>query len=68
MIPRPGQSSIGTGFDTTPGGKGANQAVAAARLGYPVKMVGAVGDDVFGPALLENLKPRGRWNSSHGTR
>jgi ribokinase len=54
-IPRVGQTLIGTGFETTPGGKGANQAVAAARLGYPVKMVGMVGEDVYGPALLENL-------------
>lgn len=59
QIPVPGQTVIGTGFDTTPGGKGANQAVAAARLGYPVSMVGAVGDDVFGQALLDNLKRSG---------
>ncbi len=59
QIPRPGQSLIGTGFDTTPGGKGANQAVAAARLGYPVQMVGAVGEDVFGTALLDNLNAAG---------
>ena len=55
MIPRPGETVTGTGFETTPGGKGANQAVAAARLGYPVKMVGMVGEDVFGQALIENL-------------
>ncbi|HUH62380.1 MAG TPA: ribokinase [Terracidiphilus sp.] len=54
-IPRPGETVIGTGFETTPGGKGANQAVAVARLGYPVKMVGMVGEDVFGQALLKNL-------------
>jgi ribokinase len=58
-IPVPGQTVIGTGFDTTPGGKGANQAVASARLGYPVSMVGAVGDDVFGQALLDNLAKSG---------
>jgi ribokinase len=54
-IPSVGQTLIGTGFSTTPGGKGANQAVAAARLGYPVAMVGKVGDDVYGPQLIENL-------------
>lgn len=59
QIPRPGQSLIGTGFDTTPGGKGANQGVAAARLGYPVHMVGAVGEDVFGQSLLDNLTGAG---------
>ena len=59
QIPVPGQTVIGTGFDTSPGGKGANQAVAAARLGYPVKMVGAVGDDVFGQALLDKLAETG---------
>ena len=55
QIPRVGQTLIGTGFQTTPGGKGANQAVAAARLGYPVAMVAKVGDDNYGPALLKNL-------------
>src|SRR5580692_6347963 len=59
QIPRIGQTVIGTGFGTTPGGKGANQAVAAARLGYPVQMVGKVGQDVYGPALLENLASAG---------
>jgi ribokinase len=54
-IPLAGETLIGTDFATTPGGKGANQAVAAARLGYPVKMAGAVGEDVFGQALLDNL-------------
>ena len=59
QIPVPGQTVIGAGFRTTPGGKGANQAVAAARLGYPVHMVGAVGDDVFSQALLDNLAASG---------
>ncbi len=54
-IPRPGETLTGTNFTTTPGGKGANQAVAVARLGYPVYMVGMVGEDVFGQALLYNL-------------
>jgi ribokinase len=58
-IPAIGQTLIGTGFETTPGGKGANQAVAAARLGYTVAMVAKVGDDAYGPALLENLKRAG---------
>ncbi len=54
-IPRAGETLIGTNFAMTPGGKGANQAVAVARLGYPVSMVGMVGEDVFGRALLDNL-------------
>jgi ribokinase len=59
QIPRIGETLIGASFETTPGGKGANQAVAAARLGYPVEMVGMVGDDAYGPALLENLARAG---------
>jgi ribokinase len=59
QIPRIGQTLIGTSFETTPGGKGANQAVAAARLGYPVKMVGMVGEDAYGPVLLDNLAAAG---------
>jgi ribokinase len=58
-IPLAGQTLIGSDFTTTPGGKGANQAVAVARLGYPLWMVGAVGDDVFGQALLDNLANAG---------
>lgn len=59
QIPLIGQTVIGTSFSTTPGGKGANQAVAAARLGYPVQFVGKVGDDVYGPQLIENLSRTG---------
>jgi len=58
-IPRPGQTVTGIGFDTAPGGKGANQAVAVARLGSPAEMVGMVGEDVFGQALLDNLRDAG---------
>ena len=66
-IPSIGQTVIGSGFNTTPGGKGANQAVAAARLGYPVEMVGKVGDDVYGPALLDNLARAGVGTSAMET-
>jgi ribokinase len=59
LIPRIGQTVIGTSFSTTPGGKGANQAVAAARLGYPVRFLGMVGDDIYGPQLIENLSQAG---------
>ena len=59
QIPRVGQTIIGTSFSTTPGGKGANQAVAAARLGYPVQFVGMVGDDMYGPQLIQNLAAAG---------
>ncbi|MGO9436538.1 MAG: ribokinase [Terracidiphilus sp.] len=58
-IPLAGQTLIGSDFTTTPGGKGANQAVAVARLNYPVQMIGAVGEDVFGQALLDNLREAG---------
>jgi len=55
-LPAPGETLTGYSFTTVPGGKGANQAVACARLGVPTRMVGRVGGDVFGDALLENLK------------
>jgi len=58
-IPRPGETIIGGEFRTVPGGKGANQAVAAARLGAQVAMVGRVGDDAFGGLLLDNLAAAG---------
>jgi ribokinase len=58
-LPKPGESLIGTSFHTTPGGKGANQAVACARLGIKTHMIGRVGDDVFGDALLKNLAAYG---------
>ena len=51
-IPRPGETLLGGVFATFPGGKGANQAVAAARLGGEVTMVGQVGTDAFGDQLL----------------
>lgn len=53
--PQPGETILGGDFATFPGGKGANQAVAAARLGAHVKMVGRVGGDSFGEALLQTL-------------
>ena len=58
-IPLPGESIIGTNFQTFFGGKGANQAVAAARLGAPVKMIGRVGDDSFGKQLVDGLRAAG---------
>lgn len=58
-LPEPGETLIGRSFTTVPGGKGANQAVACARLGDPVKLVGRVGGDVFGTELLAHLQAQG---------
>jgi ribokinase len=58
-LPLPGETVLGGGFATIPGGKGANQACAAGRLGGRVRMVGRVGDDVFGKQLRESLEAAG---------
>jgi len=58
-LPVPGETVLGHGFTTVPGGKGANQAVAAARAGAEATLVGAVGDDAFGSALRQNLHDSG---------
>ncbi len=55
-LPSSGETVVGETFYTAPGGKGANQAVAAARLGANVRMVGRVGKDTFGHTLLEDLR------------
>ncbi|MCP1184250.1 ribokinase [Paenibacillus sp. 1781tsa1] len=54
--PGAGETVLGDSFKTVPGGKGANQAVAAARLGAEVAMIGRVGDDTFGKDILENFR------------
>ncbi|MDP4098680.1 ribokinase [Paenibacillus sp. P96] len=54
--PDAGETVLGESFKTVPGGKGANQAVAAARLGAEVTMIGRVGDDHFGRIILDNFK------------
>ena len=59
VFPKQGETILGERFETVPGGKGANQAVAAARLDAKVAMVGAVGQDSFGPVLKETLKHEG---------
>ena len=58
-FPEPGESVIGREFYTSPGGKGGNQAVAAARLGARTKMVGRVGGDSFGQEMLDSMKGYG---------
>ncbi len=58
-IPLPGQTVQGSDFQLHSGGKGANQAVAAARLGYPVHMIGMVGSDVFGERMRAGLQDAG---------
>lgn len=59
QIPRPGETLLGGVFKTFPGGKGANQAVAAARLGARVTMIGCVGSDTFGCEMRDTLASEG---------
>ena len=58
-LPAPGETLIGGSFATSPGGKGANQAVAAARMDAVVSLIGAVGSDVHGSMMLETVKSEG---------
>jgi ribokinase len=58
-LPRPGETITGTAFDRFPGGKGANQAVAAARLGAQVRLFGAVGADPLAEEALAELRAAG---------
>jgi ribokinase len=58
-IPHSGETVLGTDFQIYPGGKGANQAVAVARLGHPVFMIGKLGSDAFGPQLLASMSEAG---------
>ena len=59
IMPKQGETVLGDHFATYPGGKGANQAVAAARLGADVRLLGAIGDDDFGANLLSHLREEG---------
>jgi len=54
-IPRPGETLHGHSYITVPGGKGNNQAVACARLGAKTRFIGRVGNDPFGPGVLETI-------------
>jgi len=56
QIPKKGETCMGNGFSKIPGGKGANQAVAAARLGAEVEMIGRLGDDSMSDDLIQSLK------------
>ena len=58
-LPAPGETLTGRSFRTVPGGKGANQAVACARLGARTHMIGRVGGDEFGRTLLASLEQNG---------
>ena len=58
-LPKAGQTVSGPDHQTFPGGKGANQALAACRAGAPVRMFGAIGQDAFGPLALTNMQAAG---------
>lgn len=58
-LPAKGETVVGDRFYATPGGKGANQAVAIAKLGIPVSLVGQVGEDTFGQSLIATLQAEG---------
>jgi ribokinase len=58
-LPRPGETVLGAGYRSVPGGKGANQAVAAVRDGAKVAMVGRVGRDMFGEMMKRSLHEAG---------
>jgi ribokinase len=58
-LPHPGETLVGESFAQVPGGKGGNQAVAAARLGAQVSMIGCVGDDANGAQLKQGLETEG---------
>ena len=58
-LPRAGETLVGQTFTTVPGGKGANQAVASARLGADVAMIGCVGTDAYGIQLRDALQVEG---------
>lgn len=58
-LSKPGETVASTSFATIPGGKGANQAVCAARLGAQVKMIGKVGTDEYGTQLISILEESG---------
>lgn len=55
-FPKPGETILGESFNTFPGGKGGNQAVALGRLGADVIMVGKIGEDIYGEMYIEILK------------
>lgn len=58
-FPKPGETRRGISFQTIPGGKGANQAIALSRLGIPTSMAGRVGDDLYGRMYMEHFQKNG---------
>lgn len=64
-LPRPGETLLGKSFQLAPGGKGANQATAAARLGAPTRLFGRIGDDDFGRQIMAALRSYGVETSVH---